>query len=247
MFNKRILLVLPVLLLVSLACNVSVNLPEVNLVTGSGNVVTQERSVSNFDRVDLRGIGDLVIIQGDRESLVIEAEDNIIDKITTEVSGGELSIGTERNFNFNPTKPVRYTLTVKELKQVELSGFGNIEMDEFNGQGLSVTIAGSGNLEIGRLAADSLEVVISGFGSAEVNGTAVDQRVKITGSGNYNADDVRSQSTRVEVTGFGSATIWTQKSLDVTISGSGNVNYYGSPSVSQSITGFGTLNNLGEK
>ena len=40
--------------------------------------------VSSFDQVSLNGQGDLIITQGEQESLQIEAEDNLIPVIETE-------------------------------------------------------------------------------------------------------------------------------------------------------------------
>ena len=59
-------------------------------VRGSGNVVTQERQVSGFDSVALSGVGEVFITQGDKESLTVETDDNLMRYIQTE-SGMEHS------------------------------------------------------------------------------------------------------------------------------------------------------------
>ena len=56
-----------------------------SFVRGSGVTVTETREVSNFDRVQLQSIGELTIIQGEPESLTIEAESNIVRRIKTDV------------------------------------------------------------------------------------------------------------------------------------------------------------------
>ncbi|HZD61139.1 MAG TPA: hypothetical protein VE439_11905, partial [Anaerolineae bacterium] len=43
-------------------------------VTGSGNVTTESREVSGFNEISLSGRGNLIIEQGNEESLRIEAE-----------------------------------------------------------------------------------------------------------------------------------------------------------------------------
>ena len=50
--------------------------------------VTETRDVENFQEVALEGVGTLVIEQGDRESLTIEAEEQVLRKIATEVRAG---------------------------------------------------------------------------------------------------------------------------------------------------------------
>ena len=86
--NKKMLLPLVLIMFLLSACNA---------VRGSGDVVTETRAVSGFDQVSLSGQGELIVTQGDQESLEIEAEDNIIAVIETEVRGNTLYIGIKEN------------------------------------------------------------------------------------------------------------------------------------------------------
>jgi len=83
--NRRILfsVALVVLLLGACICPVT---------RGSGKITTQSRDVSGFDQVSLGGSGELTITQGDKDSLTIEAEDNVMRRIETEVKGDTLFI-----------------------------------------------------------------------------------------------------------------------------------------------------------
>src|SRR3990170_5909134 len=72
----------------------------VGFVRGSGNVVTEERDVSDFHKIHLSGIGNLIITQGEEESLTIEADDNIMPLISADVSGERLTISFKRGYNF---------------------------------------------------------------------------------------------------------------------------------------------------
>ncbi|MEZ4735047.1 MAG: hypothetical protein R3E79_48750 [Caldilineaceae bacterium] len=56
------------------------------VVSGSGTVVPEERPVSDFTRVDFTGFGELTLVQGDKEALTIETDDNLLP-IKTTVSG----------------------------------------------------------------------------------------------------------------------------------------------------------------
>ena len=91
-----------------------------SLTQGSGKVVTETRQVSGFDRVALSGIGNLTITQGDKESLKIEAEDNILPRIETTVQNRTLIIRYQNNDwqkNVVPTKPINFYLTVKNINR----------------------------------------------------------------------------------------------------------------------------------
>lgn len=221
-----------------------------NAVAGSGNVITQSRSVSNFDSVTLSGVGDVTINQGDTESLTVEAEDNVMPHITTEVINGRLSIGFDNQDWSNmiqPTKPIQFNLSLKNLSALEISGAGNIQAASIKTNRLNARVSGAGNIRIDRLEATSLDAALSGAGNVEVAGQVTNQDNRMTGIGNLKADNLKSQTARVTVSGAGSATVWAQDSLDVTISGAGSVGFYGSPKVTQRITGVGTVSNLGRR
>src|SRR5262245_26795406 len=91
---------------------------------GSGKVITEERNVSGFNGVELEGEGDVTIEQSDRESLTITADDNLMMNLTSDVSRGRLTLGT--NANISPSKTPVYKITVKSLGNLNLSGSGTI-------------------------------------------------------------------------------------------------------------------------
>lgn len=247
--DKRILWILPGILLLTAACSITFNGPSfsANSVRGSGNVKTETRSVSNFDEVDLTGSGDLTIQLGDQESLKIEAEDNLLPVLTSDVVGRRLDLGVKRGTSISPTRPIRYTLTVKSLKAVSLLGSGSITGSGFDTDSFSVSVLGSGDVNLDKVNFKTLDVRIAGSGNITMNGTANSQTVNIPGSAEYRAGNLQSQSGNVTISGSGNATVWTSDTLDIRITGSGTVEYYGSPKVSQKITGSGNIRSLGNK
>ena len=70
---------------------------------GSGNVTSESRDVSGFDEVELRGVGNLSIRQTGSESLSVEAEEDVLPKIRTEVVNNRLIIGPEPNASIQTT------------------------------------------------------------------------------------------------------------------------------------------------
>ncbi|HNP99370.1 MAG TPA: DUF2807 domain-containing protein, partial [Bacteroidia bacterium] len=61
-------------------------------IEGSGNVITETRSLTTFNGIDLRNTANVYITQGDVQEVKIEAEDNIVPLILTEVKNDELII-----------------------------------------------------------------------------------------------------------------------------------------------------------
>jgi hypothetical protein len=226
------------------------SLPFINVVRGSGNVVSESREVSGFDEIRLNGAGRLVITQGDTESLEIEAEDNILPELTSDVSSGTLVLGYQDKFwrrSVIPTEEIQYTLTVTDMTAVTFNGAADLEMDGLNTSEFEITINGAGQVNIDELTANSVSVTINGTGNVTLAGEAMDQSINIDGAGNVRAGDLRTSTTSIEVNGLGNATVWATESLDVTINGGGSLSYYGNPSVTQDINGAGNINNLGEK
>ncbi|MFN8493711.1 MAG: head GIN domain-containing protein [Caldilineaceae bacterium] len=220
------------------------------LIYGSGRVVTEQRTVHNFNGVTLSGSGELTILQGDDEALTIEAEDNIMPHISSDVRNGVLLLGFVHKAWFQvlePTQSIKFTLTVKELTHLTLSGSGSVTAAQLTTDQLAAAISGAGDVAINQLRANHLTAAISGSGSANLAGKVVDQTVDISGNGQYQADNLESQTAKVTISGAGEMTLWVQKQLDADISGSGAVRYYGDPQTNTHSAGSGSFKRLGNK
>jgi hypothetical protein len=184
-------------------------------------VVSETRSVSNFSEVALHGIGNLSIRQTGSESLVIQAEDDVVPYIETEVQGNRLTIRPKNTWMPTPTKPINYELNVENLNALELRGAGSIDASDINTARLRVTNNGRGYM---RLA-----------------GEADRQVVDIAGDGRYQAENLQSEEASLDISGSGEAIINASSVLDVRINGAGTVEYIGDPTISRNIVGPGEL------
>ena len=217
-------------------------------IRGSGQVVTEARPVSDFDTVSFNAFGEMTITQGDSESLTIEAEDNVLPLIRTEVRGGTLFIEPRDNdFGVNLTRPLRYTLVVKTLAGLDLSGAGNVVVQDLKTDQLQVTLSGAGSLTFDGLEASTVSYRLSGAGSVSASGEVTDLEARLSGFGSYEGEDLRAESVDVTISGAGSATVWATKNLDARISGLGSVQYYGQPQVTKNVSGLGSVQHLGDK
>jgi hypothetical protein len=212
-------------------------------INGSGTIVTEDRPVSDFTKVDLKSIGNLTIVEGNKESLTIKADDNVLQYITTKVFNKTLEIGMEPNINIDPSHDVEYTLTVKSLSSIVLSGFGNINAKELNAEDMDIKLSGSGNMTLGTLKTENAFLRVSGFGNINVDNMVVDQpTLEISGSGDIDVNKMQAVTMNLKISGFGNADITgAAKDQEIQIVGSGN--YRGqnlqSESTTVKITGFG--------
>lgn len=244
-----------------------VDLPGIRTVRGSGQVAEEERQVSGVTGVELATFGDLTIERGEEEELRIEAEDNLLRYLETEVRNGTLKIGQRNNIRLISRKPVNFYLTVKELDTITLSGSGDIEAPDLEAERFSLTISGSGGIGMGDLdadtarvrisgsgdimmedlRADTLEVDITGSGKLDIGGGEVEEQdITIGGSGDYEARGLESAEAEVRISGSGAVTTRVSDYLKVYISGSGDVRYIGDPTVDKTATGSGKVRQIGD-
>lgn len=190
-------------------------------INGSGNVTSESRDVRSFDEVELRGVGNLSIRQTGSESLTVEAEENVLPKIGTEVENDRLIIGPEPNTSVQTNDPINYVLTVKDLHALKLSGAGNIDAED--------------------IGTDKLGINISGSGAVQISGRADSQEVEISGAGAYRAEDLESKEAKIGVSGSGSAIVNASEALDAKVSGAGSVEYIGDPTIEKDVSGAGRV------
>jgi hypothetical protein len=216
-------------------------------INGSGKTAIEGREVSGFERIKINTVGEAEIVQGENEGIVIEAEDNLIPYITSSVFAGEMVIDVKPGTGISPTKPIRYKITVKNLKEVRVSGASRVTLRPMTVKQLSLASSGTGEFELTDLIADSLSVNISGAGSLKASGTSGQSDFRISGTGSIDAQDLKSTTASVNISGMGSATMWVIEKLDTKISGAGSISYYGSPTLTQDNSGIGSVKKLGTK
>ena len=188
---------------------------------GSGNVISESRTVKDFTGIELSGSGKLIIEQSDVESLTITADDNLLPDLTAEVRNSTLMLGTRDFININPTGLVTYKLLVKKLNSIGVSGGAEIDAKG--------------------LRTDSLKIGVSGAGDITITGEADDQKISISGAGKYHASGLKSKKAEVDISGIGSALLAVSDQLDVHVSGAGEVEYIGDPKVTEDVSGAGTV------
>ena len=193
-----------------------------SITRGSGQITSESRQVSGFSKVELSGSGELTIEQTGTESLTISAEENLLPKLTSEVSDDTLVLRSTSNAKIIPTQPIKYSLTVKDLS--------------------GLAVSGSGSVTISKLATAALSTNISGSGAVTASGTADQQDLKISGSGRYQAEQLTSKTVKVDMSGSGVASVHASDALDLHMSGSGTLTYTGDPKqVTQQISGSGKV------
>ena len=188
---------------------------------GSGVAATQTRDVPAFSRVELAGSNNVVVRVGEKQSVVVSADDNLLNRVTTEVRSGKLVIANTPG-SFETSSPMSVEVAVPTLT--------------------ALTLTGSGNILVDGIEAESLEVTLPGSGMLTGSGTATRLGVTVSGSGTVQFTRVVADDVRAVVSGSGSIFVTATESLDASVSGDGAILYAGNPqNVTKSVTGSGAI------
>ena len=192
-----------------------------NAVQGSGLQVAESRAVPAFGSVDLAGSNNVFIRVGDEQSVQVYGDDNLIDRVTTDVDADTLVIGSKPG-SYSTNSPMRVEVSVPSLRDLTLSGSGNVLVSGVDGRRFTVTISGSGAVRASGTT-EQLVVTVSGSGQAELGG-------------------VEASIVHAVVSGSGEIVVTATASLDASVPGSGSIMYGGNPNdVTKSVTGSGEI------
>jgi hypothetical protein len=200
-------------------------------IEGSGNVITRDITVKSFDELNASGVFNLLLSQGDKESLKIEADDNLMDLFIIENEGSTLNIKMKKNSNFNSKKQLKVYVTFKTLKSMDLGMVGGTSSDDklkFTDLKLRNQSVGSVSLN---MTLQTLNMENQSVGSVKLEGSAENAIVKNNSVGSINAGNFVVQKMDIENNGVGSATVNAEKELKYSDSFLGKVSNRGNATV----------------
>jgi hypothetical protein len=194
-------------------------------IVGSGILVTEPREVEDFAGVVLNGVGEVEIRHGNSDSLSITADDNILPHLTSEVRNGRLFLGTEPGIRFQSHDGPRYSITVRELDEITVSGVAGVDA-----RGIDT---------------DLLTIDISGVAVVKTRGEADRQNIVIEGVNTYDGRDLASRIVTVDIAGVSSAIVRVSDELNGKISGPSVLEYIGNPVVNVNAAPGSTVRRFG--
>lgn len=200
-------------------------------ITGSGNVITKEVTVTSFDELSVQGVFSVLLIQGGKEEVKIEAEDNLQDLFEVKNDGSKLSIGMKKDVSINTKKGIKVYITFKKLKNMELKTVGDISSEQnmdFDDLKISNKSVGSVNL---KMTAKNLSVDNKSVGNIKLNGKADNAVIKNKSVGSIQAASFVVQKMDIENNGIGSAEVNATQELKVKDSFLGKVTNKGAAPV----------------
>ncbi len=221
---------------------VTVSLHAQERISGNGHMKKETRPAGRaFDEISSSGKYRILLKQGSTHAIEIEADENILPYLETEIDDNELSLHPKKGYNISPSKPITVWITLANLKEINASGQAEIVTEgTFKGASLETNFSGRVDAKL-NVQYEKLEVAISGSGKMKLSGRADQAEIAVSGSGEVDAPEMQSQHMELQISGSGNASVNVSKKLEVAISGSGNVKYRGNPSIEQMVSGRGKV------
>jgi hypothetical protein len=205
-----------------------------NVVPGSGVVITETREVSNFDRIDLKGEGNVIVSVGASFSLTIETDDNLMQYLDTAVEGDTLVLATvsAEPIDIEPTNSITWSITMPAVAGVTISGAGSIGLRGLGAERIDAAINGAGDIDLLEIDVAYMDAAIRGAGMIRATGTADRASLAIEGVGSIEAGDLETIAVSCVFKTAGDMVVWATDELAVTGDSMGTVSVYGSPEMS---------------
>lgn len=185
-------------------------------VKGSGTTASDARNASGFNGVDVGGVFQVEINAQKEFGVEVEADDNLLQYIKTDVRNGVLYIETSKKIS--PTGPIRVRVNAPEIDHLDISGVANVTAND---------------IKTGEFSLDS-----SGASKVKVSGEAEKFTLDVSGATKIDAESFRVGDANVDASGASSVTLNVSGELKADASGASKVSYSGTPSsVAKSTSG----------
>ena len=207
---------------------------------GNGEIVTEKRSVDDFDGLRIAGNFEVILEEGDQPNVQVNTDENLLDFIDTEVSAGILRVTQEKKL-ISKSK-IRIIISFQELNEIRAMGAALIKNEDYlSSEDLEIVMEGAGAIDL-KIISDKLKVELSGAGVISLAGEVQKQELNLMGAGKLEAFDLDSKECDVSVGGLGGAEIYVTEKLNATIEGVGSIKYDGQPEdINTEIKGLGRI------
>jgi hypothetical protein len=176
-------------------------------VQGSGNVQTEKRQTGDFNAIEVGGIFEVEVVAQKEFSVEVEADDNLLQFIRTEVKGETLEISTDNKIS--PKGRIRVRVSAPNVESLQVSGVSNVS--------------------VANLKNDSLKVHSSGASKIKVNGETKDLEIELSGASKIDAENLKAENADVAGSGASNASVNVSGDLKADLSGASKVTYTGNP------------------
>ena len=174
---------------------------------GSGNVASESRDLRDFKAIDVSGVFQVEITAQKDFSVTIEADDNILPLIETEVHRGVLKIECGRRVS--PKTPMKIIISAPDIENIETSGAANVILNSIKNAGLHIDSSGASKIL--------------------VTGETTKLVVDVSGATKIDAEGLVAEAATVETSGASQVAVNVIGTLRTDASGASKITYSGTP------------------
>lgn len=220
------------IVLVALICVVTVTTASAQMkkkVQGSGEIATEERKESGFTGVSTSSAIDVFINQGTSFKVTVEADDNILEYIITEVKDGVLRVHPAKNISIRRAKMMNVYVTMKEIDYLSSSSAGDIIAETaIKAEDLKIKTSSSGDVKA-EVYVKNLYLSTSSAGDIILKGTADFVDASSSSAGDIKAIDLSCKVAELTASSAGDIKITVSEKVTARASSAGDVHIYGDP------------------
>jgi len=196
-------------------------------VRGNGNVVKKERPASPFTGIRVKTGIDVYLKQGDKESITVEADENLHEYILTEIQGDILNIYTNASIRSADRKKVY--VTMKDIKSIKTSSAGDIIGEtSIKCEDLEIGASSAGNIRL-EVFARKIDANLSSAGDVTLSGEGESLNADLSSAGDLDASNLKVKEAEVSASSAGDASVNVSEKIVARASSAGDITYRGDP------------------
>lgn len=173
--------------------------------TLSGKRVSREITVESFDALKVGGVVELNLVQSDKESVTIDADENLQGYIHVVNNGKTLEIDTRKlnNKNMKGNWKLYVTVRFRDLNKMDISTVGHVQNEGTLKFGnLRMNVSSVGNVAL-KMDTQNLQVTSSSVGNIELEGKAAKASLSNSSVGNVRAEGLKVGTMEISNSGIG--------------------------------------------
>ncbi len=196
-------------------------------IKGNGQVAEEFRKTKPFDEIKVSRGMNVYISQGDETQIKVEADENLLSVIETEIQGDVLSISTKSNIKKAKVNKV-YVITPKISAIKSTAGSNVYSETQVRSKHLDISATAGSNI---KLDVDLLSGNVSSSAGSNImlEGTTEKIQCKASAGSNIKAENLQSKECSARVSSGANIWIAVETMLDGQASSGGNIFYYGNP------------------
>lgn len=192
----------------------------------------ETRDLKGFSALSVSHGIDLFVRQGNDTEVVVKADADIIDQVSTTVTEQELKITMKKGSyqKWWKNQRIEVYVTMPDLRSIAASGGADVEAEDLDLRELSIKSSGGADVKLS-LNVGQISIASSGGSDVDLAGKAQEMTVKLSGGSDLNARDFVVEIGDVVTSGGADANIHVTGELSMRASGASDINYRGKPQV----------------